>query len=136
MKKLLIALVTLIVIVLVETPGKRKVAAVTEFLDIAPQELVKTMVYLADGKPVAVLVRGDHEVQEVKLKNMLGAVDVELADDKQIFDATGVPSGCFHFRFSLRNSAKNVFPGCRLCPCTLGFSHLPRVQPGAALSCR
>jgi prolyl-tRNA synthetase len=77
----------------VETPGKRKVVAVTAFLDISPKQLVKTMVYLADGKPVAVLVRGDHEVQEVKLKNMLGALDVELADDQQIFDATGVPSG-------------------------------------------
>ncbi|MDT8334987.1 MAG: proline--tRNA ligase [Desulfurivibrionaceae bacterium] len=77
----------------VETPGKRKVVAVTAFLDISPKQLVKTMVYLADGKPLAVLVRGDHEVQEVKLKNMLGAVEVELADDKQIFDATGVPSG-------------------------------------------
>jgi prolyl-tRNA synthetase len=53
-----------------ETPGKRKVAAVTEFLRITPQELVKTMVYLADGQPVAVLVRGDHEVQPVKLKNL------------------------------------------------------------------
>jgi len=77
----------------VETPGKRKVVAVTAFLDISPKQLVKTMVYMADGKPVAVLVRGDHEVQEVKLKNMLGALEVELADDKQIFDATGVPSG-------------------------------------------
>lgn len=77
----------------VETPGQRKVAAVTEFLGIAPTGLVKTMVYLADGRPVAVLLRGDHEVQEVKLKNLLGAVDVVLADDQQIFDATGVPSG-------------------------------------------
>jgi prolyl-tRNA synthetase len=51
------------------------------------------MVYLADGKPVAVLLRGDHEVQPVKLMNMIGAVEVELADDKQVFDATGVPSG-------------------------------------------
>jgi prolyl-tRNA synthetase len=51
------------------------------------------MVYLADGKPVAVLVRGDHEVQPVKLKNMLGAIEVELADEKQIYDITGVPSG-------------------------------------------
>ena len=77
----------------VGTPGKRKVEVVCEFLGISPKELVKTMVYLADGDPVAVLVRGDHEVQPVKLKNMLGAVEVELADDKQIFDATGVPSG-------------------------------------------
>jgi prolyl-tRNA synthetase len=77
----------------IETPGQRKVAAVTEFLGISPRELVKTMVYLADGQPVAVLVRGDHEVQEVKLKNLLGAIEVELADDQRVFEATGVPSG-------------------------------------------
>jgi len=77
----------------VETPGKKKVGVVCDFLNISPRELVKTMVYMADGKPVAVLVRGDHEVQPVKLKNMLGAVEVELADEKQVFDITGVPSG-------------------------------------------
>ena len=77
----------------VETPGKKKVDAVCDFLGISPKELVKTMVYLADGKPIAVLIRGDHEVQPVKLKNMLGAVEVELADERQIFDITGVPSG-------------------------------------------
>jgi len=77
----------------VETPGKKKVEVVCDFLGISPKKLVKTMVYLSDGDPVAVLVRGDHEVQPVKLKNMLGAVEVELADEKQIFDITGVPSG-------------------------------------------
>jgi prolyl-tRNA synthetase len=77
----------------VETPGKRKVAAVCEFMGIDASELVKTLVYLADGNPVAVLVRGDREVQEVKLKNLLGAVEVEMADDKQVYEATGVPTG-------------------------------------------
>jgi len=77
----------------VETPGKRKVEAVTEFLGIDARRLVKTMVYMADGKAVAVLVRGDREVQPVKLKNLLGAIDVELANDQQVFDNTGVPSG-------------------------------------------
>lgn len=77
----------------IETPGKRKVEAVCDYLNINPQELVKTLVYLADGKPVGVLLRGDHEVEEVKLKNLLGAADVVLADDKEVFDAAGVPSG-------------------------------------------
>lgn len=77
----------------VETPGKRKVKVVCEFLSIDASELVKTMVYLADGKPVAVLLRGDAQVEEVKLKNLLGAAHIELADDKQLYDATGVPSG-------------------------------------------
>lgn len=77
----------------VETPGKRKVDTVCEFLGIRPQQLVKTMVYKADGKPVAVLVRGDRDVEEVKLKNLLGVADVEMADEKDVFDATGVPTG-------------------------------------------
>ena len=77
----------------VETPGKRKVEAVCEFMEIEPSQLVKTLVFLADSKPVAVLVRGDREVQEVKLKNLLGAIEVEMADDKQVYEATGVPTG-------------------------------------------
>ena len=77
----------------IETPGKRKVVAVTEFLKISPQNLVKTMVFIADGSPVAVLLRGDHEVQSIKLQNFLGVDEVELASDQQVFDATGVPSG-------------------------------------------
>lgn len=79
----------------IETPGKKKVAAVTEFLGISAKELVKTLVYMAEDKPVAVLLRGDHEVQTVKLANALGVNtdNLRLADDKEIFDATGVPSG-------------------------------------------
>nr|MBF0221245.1 proline--tRNA ligase [Desulfobulbaceae bacterium] len=77
----------------IETPGKRKVEAVCEFLKIEFRNLVKTMVFMADGKPVAVLLRGDHEVEPVKLKNLLGATEVELASDQECFDSTGVPSG-------------------------------------------
>ncbi len=77
----------------VETPGKRKVPAVCEHMGIQPNELVKTMVFKTDNETVAVLVRGDREVQEVKLKNLLGVADVEMADDKEVYDATGVPTG-------------------------------------------
>ncbi len=77
----------------IETPGKRKVDIVCDFMGITPDQLVKTMVYIADGQPVAVLVRGDREVEEVKLKNLIGAADVEMAEDKAVFDATGVPTG-------------------------------------------
>ncbi|MCB2181411.1 MAG: proline--tRNA ligase [Desulfobulbaceae bacterium] len=77
----------------IETPGKRKVKAVCNFLDIAPQNLVKTLIYVADGEPVAVLLRGDHEVQEVKLQNILGVDEVRLADDKETFDFAGTPTG-------------------------------------------
>lgn len=77
----------------VETPGKRKVDAVCTFLKIVSEQLVKTLVFKADEEYVAVMVRGDREVEEVKLKNLLGVAEVELADDKQVFDVTGVPTG-------------------------------------------
>jgi prolyl-tRNA synthetase len=77
----------------IETPGKRKVKAVCEFLEIEPTQLVKTLVFKTDNEVVAVLVRGDREVEEVKLKNLLGAIDVEMAEDKEVFDSTGVPTG-------------------------------------------
>lgn len=77
----------------IETPGKRKVATVCEFLGIEPKDLVKILVYMADGKPVGVLLRGDHILEEVKLKNLLGATDLVMTDDKEVFDATGVPGG-------------------------------------------
>jgi prolyl-tRNA synthetase len=79
----------------IETPGKKKVAAVTEFLGISPRSLVKTLIYMAEDKPVAVLLRGDHEIQTVKLANALGVNtdNLRLAEDKEVFDSTGVPSG-------------------------------------------
>lgn len=77
----------------IETPGKRKVAAVCEFLGIEPAQLVKTLVFKTPDSVVAVLVRGDREVEEVKLKNLLDVADVEMAEDKEVFDATGVPTG-------------------------------------------
>lgn len=77
----------------VETPGKRKVNDVCSFLGIESRQLIKTMIYLADGKPVAVLVRGDREVESVKLKNLVGATDITFADDTTAFDATKVPTG-------------------------------------------
>jgi prolyl-tRNA synthetase len=77
----------------VETPGKRKVATVCEYLGIKPSDLVKILVYMADGSPVGVLLRGDHTLEEIKLKNHLNATDLVMAGDKEVFDATGVPSG-------------------------------------------
>jgi prolyl-tRNA synthetase len=80
-------------LVKIETPGKRKVKTVCEFLDITPEQLAKTLIYLADGEPVAVLLRGDREVEDVKVKNYLGITDLRLADDNETFAAAGAPSG-------------------------------------------
>jgi prolyl-tRNA synthetase len=75
------------------TPGMKKVDRVAEFLGVTPEEVIKTMIYLADGEPVAVLVRGDREVQSVKLKNLLDVTEVELADDDTVWKLTKLPVG-------------------------------------------
>ena len=77
----------------VATPGMKKVDRVAEFLKVTPGDVIKTMIYLADEEPVAVLVRGDREVQSVKLKNMLDVADVELAEDDTVWKLTKLPVG-------------------------------------------
>ncbi len=75
------------------TPGKKSVEEVSAFLSVSPQQLVKTLIFKADGQPVAILIRGDHQVNEIKLKRFLSVVDLILADTKTVEELTGGPSG-------------------------------------------
>jgi prolyl-tRNA synthetase len=77
----------------VETPGKRTIEEVSTFLKVPATALVKTLIYLADGKPVAVLVRGDRVVNEIKLKAALAAKEVVMATDRAVEEVTGAPVG-------------------------------------------
>ncbi len=77
----------------VYTPQIRTIEEVSGFLKLPPEKLVKCMVYIADGAPVVVLVRGDEEINEIKLRNYLGCAVLELADDAAILKVTGAPRG-------------------------------------------
>jgi prolyl-tRNA synthetase len=77
----------------VATPGKRTIEEVSAFLGVKPADLVKTLIYVGDGKPVAVLVRGDRNLNEIKLKRELKARELVLAPDKIVEEATGAPVG-------------------------------------------
>lgn len=77
----------------VHTPGRTTIEQVSAFLACQPQQMIKTLIYLADGEPVAVLVRGDHEVNENKLRRALAASRLELADPETIQRVTGAPVG-------------------------------------------
>ncbi len=77
----------------VSTPGTHTVAQVCAFLKAEPSDLIKTMLFTADGAPVAVLVRGDREVNLIKLKNFLDAAEVEQAAPEQVTQWTGAPLG-------------------------------------------
>jgi prolyl-tRNA synthetase len=78
----------------VATPGKKSVAEVAEFLKLAPEQFIKTLVYKTDNNEmVAVLVRGDHEINELKLQAVLGCQEVALADEAEVEAATQVAPG-------------------------------------------
>jgi len=77
----------------VDTPGAKTVDAVTTFLGVGADQIIKTLLYLADDRVVAALVRGDHELNEAKLARALGAASVALADEEAIEKATGAPVG-------------------------------------------
>lgn len=77
----------------INTPNTRSIEEVSAFLKVSPQDIVKTLIFNADGKPYAVLIRGDQEVNEIKVKNYVGASDLELATDEMIEEVTGSPRG-------------------------------------------
>ena len=78
----------------VETPGKRTIEEVSEFLKRKPRDFIKTLIYTDDkGGNFAVVIRGDYDVNEAKLKKLLDADAVELATPEVIKELTGAGVG-------------------------------------------
>jgi prolyl-tRNA synthetase len=75
------------------TPGKGSIADVAKFLREEPTRFVKTLIYVADGKPVMALLRGDRDLNELKLKAVIGCEALELAADNLVRDLTGADVG-------------------------------------------
>ena len=68
----------------VDTPGVGTIASLAAFLGVEERQTVKAVFYAADGEPVFVAIRGDLEVNETKLRNLLKAVDLEPMDDAAV----------------------------------------------------
>lgn len=77
----------------VATPGKKTVDEVSAFLKVAPSRLIKTLIFETDKGVVAALVRGDHDLNEEKLKRVMDSAYARLAGDEAVRKATGAPSG-------------------------------------------
>ncbi len=71
----------------VDTPGQKTIAGVADFLDVPTSQTLKAVFYAADGEVVFVTVRGDLEVNEVKLKNNLHCNDLRFATDEEVREA-------------------------------------------------
>ncbi len=69
----------------VYTPDVKSVEEVSKFLNVKPNKIVKTLIYiLDDGTPIAVLVRGDREINETKVLNYFNAIDMHLATSEEL----------------------------------------------------
>ena len=77
----------------VHTPDVRTVEEVCTFLGIESKNLIKTLIYDSDKGVFAALVRGDHEVNEAKLRRVVGCETLELADEETIEKYTSAPRG-------------------------------------------
>jgi prolyl-tRNA synthetase len=77
----------------VHTPDVKRIDEVCLFLSVDPKDVIKTLIYEADGLPVAVLVRGDEDINEIKVKNYLGCDNLSMATEDLIYEVTGSQPG-------------------------------------------
>ncbi|MEK4698913.1 proline--tRNA ligase [Solibacillus sp. FSL R7-0668] len=77
----------------VATPDQKTIEEVSAFLNVDASNVIKSLVFNIDGELVVVLARGDHEINDIKLKNALGATSVELADEAAIKELLGCAPG-------------------------------------------
>lgn len=77
----------------VATPDARTIEELTKFFNCTPEEFAKTLIYRADGRVVAAMVRGDRELNETKLQNHLRCVELEMADADTVKTVTGADIG-------------------------------------------
>jgi len=78
---------------MVPTPGTRTVEEVSNFLNVPKEKIIKSLIYYLDETPVLVLVRGDMEANEAKIKRWANASQIRLADEKEVFELTGAEKG-------------------------------------------
>ena len=77
----------------VDTPDAGSIEQVSQLLKSDAKSFIKTLIYKADGKPIAVLLRGDHTANEGKIRRATQTTTVELADEATILKVTGAPVG-------------------------------------------
>lgn len=77
----------------VHTPNATTIENVSNFLNVKPENMAKTLIYKSSDANIAVMVRGDHEVNETKLKKLINTESLELADAKTVTEITGAPVG-------------------------------------------
>lgn len=77
----------------IETPHARTIEELTSFLGSTPQNFAKTLIFKADNTLIAAMVRGDREINETKLANLLACAELEMADAESVRKVTQAEVG-------------------------------------------
>ena len=77
----------------VDTPGAKSIDEVSTFLEVSQSSIVKSLVLYADQEPILALVRGDHDLNELKVKKYVGAMTIRLASEEEVQTLFGIPPG-------------------------------------------
>ncbi|EJE1594088.1 proline--tRNA ligase [Listeria monocytogenes] len=77
----------------VATPDQKSITDIVEFLEVPIEKTMKSLLYQVDDEVIMVLVRGDHEVNDIKIKNALDATNVELVDPAVAVELLGANFG-------------------------------------------
>lgn len=78
----------------IETPAVKSIEDLAKFFECSPKKIAKTLIFQADDKVVAVVLRGDREANEVKIANAIGEViELEMASEEAVKEATGAAVG-------------------------------------------
>lgn len=77
----------------VATPGMDTIEKLADFLKVPSTRIIKSILYIADDQKVLVLIRGDKEINEVKLGHILDADEVRTANDDELVEITGSEKG-------------------------------------------
>lgn len=118
------------------TPGKATIEAVSDFLQLPAQKLIKTVFYQADEQTIAVLVRGDRTINEIKIQKIHPSLTLEMATPDRILQITGCEPGYVgpvnlldkSIRIYADEEIKTITNG--VCGANEPGYHLVNVQPG------
>ena len=120
----------------IHTPDVGSIESVCEFIGVESAQLIKTILYRCDEETVAVLVRGDHDVNEEKLTQALGGKLVELAEENIVEEITNAKVG-FAGAVGLGDKVAKIFIDQAVAAMAIGITganktdyHLKNVIPG------
>jgi len=98
----------------IPTPGARTIEEVSALLGEPAERFIKTLIYIVDGRGMAVLLRGSDQVSEPKLRRASGATELRMAEETEILELTGAPQGfAGPVGLELRMIADSALVGCQ-----------------------